>query len=267
MKFNLNFKLSLSEGKKRLRILISSVFFVLTYLYLIISDDWVKDEEFFITYPFYSLLSFSFVFLLVTGVYWVWDGFKKDNEVSTLRASNSEVFQITNDASLEILKVLYDTYVPILKKITGEVDEEYFNSWTDPALIYAFGLTYICVLRYEPNFLENSSRAKYLQLLGANFYRYYKEKERNLTDEEIKSKKHHKLVTDEILAAREGAEFYQEQLTLNNKNYSPLYILNKQLANTLKLNGKEFMDIIDSAGISTLANINQKLRRIHNTNA
>lgn len=76
-------KTSKKEGFRRLAILIAAGSFFVTYLILWIVEESggrVSEEEAFIQFPIVSIIVAGIIWGFTKGVYWVIDGFRKQND-------------------------------------------------------------------------------------------------------------------------------------------------------------------------------------------
>ena len=91
--------IKVNEGKRRLRLSISAISAIGTYVYLIVGAYRLEIENIFITFPLVSVLAFGVIYLLVTIFYWILEGFEKDKKaINTLTHKSS-----TTDKSVESL--------------------------------------------------------------------------------------------------------------------------------------------------------------------
>jgi len=70
-------KLKDQTGFKRLALLVTLLSFVVTYIFLILNEGRVSDDEFLLEFPIIALLISLFTYILVRITYWVIDGFSK----------------------------------------------------------------------------------------------------------------------------------------------------------------------------------------------
>lgn len=73
-------KLKDQPGFKRLEAFITFAGFGLTYIYLVVNERRVSQEEAFLVFPIISALIALIAFVFVRGLYWVIDGFGKQND-------------------------------------------------------------------------------------------------------------------------------------------------------------------------------------------
>jgi hypothetical protein len=78
-KWNVN----VSEGKRRLRLVLSALMTVGVYVYLLVDDYEWRDEEVLIWYPLASIAVCLATYVLITLMYWVVDGFEKEKAKGT----------------------------------------------------------------------------------------------------------------------------------------------------------------------------------------
>ncbi len=67
-------------GFKRLGTFITSASFVLTYVYLVVNEHHLTDQEVFLEFPITAALVAFITFVFVRGFYWVIDGFRQHND-------------------------------------------------------------------------------------------------------------------------------------------------------------------------------------------
>ena len=72
-------KAKVSEGRRRLRWVVSASSVVVTYILLCVNERRVSDDEAFFEFPLLSVLAGIGVFVSMTAIYWVDEGFRKDN--------------------------------------------------------------------------------------------------------------------------------------------------------------------------------------------
>ncbi len=76
----MNMKLKDHLGFKRLGTFITFVSFILTYIYLVVNERRVSDQEAFLEFPLIAALIALITFIFVRGSYWVIDGFRKQKD-------------------------------------------------------------------------------------------------------------------------------------------------------------------------------------------
>ena len=72
-------KAKVSEGRRRLRWVVSAVSVVVTYVLLCVNERRVSDDEAFFEFPLLSVLAGIGAFVFLTAIYWVDEGFRKGN--------------------------------------------------------------------------------------------------------------------------------------------------------------------------------------------
>jgi len=85
------FNIKVSEGKYRLRLLISSSLAIGVYVYLVVEEYRLNKEEIFFVFPLLSILAFFVVYVFITLFYWVLEGFEKDNLTTLKKPSNNSL--------------------------------------------------------------------------------------------------------------------------------------------------------------------------------
>jgi hypothetical protein len=85
-----------SEGKRRLRLVLSALIAVGVYIYLLVDAYRLRDEEVFVEFPLVCVAVFVVTYFLITLMYWVIDGFEK--EKSKTQASPRSASTTRQDA-------------------------------------------------------------------------------------------------------------------------------------------------------------------------
>lgn len=85
-----------SEGKRRLRLVLSALIAVSVYIYLLVDAYRLRDEEVFVEFPLVCVAVFVVTYFLITLMYWVIDGFEK--EKSKTQASPRSASTTRQDA-------------------------------------------------------------------------------------------------------------------------------------------------------------------------
>jgi len=154
--------IKVSEGKRRLRLFISILVAIFVYLFCLTIRNLYWDYVF-IIYPIYSAISYLVMFLAITAVYWVLEGFHNNDtaksKIKIYEANN--LFDISKLFGIVCHKALMD-FSGIKNKDGQEykkANEMIEESWHEVALLYAFGLTSLCMLSVDQGFL-NSNVAK-----------------------------------------------------------------------------------------------------------
>jgi len=94
-----------SEGQRRLRIVISILTAVGIYIFLANNEYRLSEEEIFIIFPIRSTLGFGISYAIATCIFWVWAGFKGNN------ANNPDGLTIAKPEKPKDIEVLACSFI------------------------------------------------------------------------------------------------------------------------------------------------------------
>jgi hypothetical protein len=255
--------IKVSEGKKRLRLLVSVLVAIATYIYFFVNEYRVNTGEALVGFPLLAALGFVLAFILITAAYWVIDGFEKENvkKYNVRNITGLELFEIADGASIEFQGKLIS--IAGLTKTENEkldnINKMIIESWQQPALAYTFALTCICMLKNQKTFLQSSAAKDFAETVSDRL-RYLSNKEAaTLTDKKrdpIKSKDYSDSQVKRMII---GVLYFSENMMKRTKGTEPLQSLNDYVAEITGLKEPAHYEKITEAGKTLLGKINNVL--------
>lgn len=185
-------KFTVSEGKRRLRIVLSAIAIPITYIYLWSNERGINEEEAFLEFPFVSILSGAVTYASVTAVYWVTDwlieGFGRDSKtiIEPSQRSLGSVKTGLTEATIQAREIrpvrLLAMEQSAKKKLHGKIREIMpFEKTGNPMLdklavagnlhldyflsAHVAGLVQICMTKADRKFLAGTQNKGFISLI------------------------------------------------------------------------------------------------------
>lgn len=252
--------IKVSEGKKRLRLLVSVLVAIATYIYFFVNEYRVSNGEALVQFPVLAVLGFVAAFILITAAYWVLDGFEKENvrKFNARTITGLELFEIADGASVEFQGKLIS--MAGLTKTGNEkldnINKMIIESWQQPALAYAFALTCICMLKNQKTFLQSSAAKGFAEAVSDRL-RYLSDREAaKLTDKKSDPVKSKEYSDSQVKRMILGVMFFSENMMKRTKGTEPLQSLNDYVAEITGLKEPTHYEKMTEAGKTLLGKIN-----------
>lgn len=159
---NAVFNNKINEGKRRLRLFLSILAAVISYIFLCVTEWDLDQEDIFFFFPLISALFFLILFFLVTAIYWVLEGF--ENEA---KENDQILFDICLSGSESLLKEksrFKDQPVEdndLLSKMKGDLSATFMLA----SISYSFGLVCYSALKIDVDFLSSDLGKDFTRLV------------------------------------------------------------------------------------------------------
>lgn len=259
----MSFIVKASEGKKRLRLFVSVLVSIATYICFLINEYDVRPEEAFLAFPLFSVLGFGVAFCFITAAYWVIDGFENENarKFSASNVTGLELFEIADGASVEFQSKLIK--IAGLEKTGDEqldnINQMIFESWLQPSLAYTFALTCICMLKSQKMFLQSNSAKEFVEMVSSRLRDLSDLDSAKLMNEKRDPVKAKEYSDSQVKRMILGALFFLDNIMKRTKGTDPLEALNDYVAEITGLKESVHYEKMSEAGKILLGKINKQL--------
>ncbi len=255
-------KIKVSEGKRRLRIVVTALVAIFSYI-TIYQNTWgAGEDEIFIGIPILAALCGVIGYLAMNCIYWVVEGFEKDKtkKISARNITGLELFEIADGAAIEFYGTL--SSIANLKKMGDEKLDHMFKlvtlSWEKTALAYAYGLVSICMLKNQKTYLHSKAAQEFSEVVVERFIYLSKKENSQMANMEHDPARAKEYAEEQIKKVIVAVLSFAEAI-IKKTNKDPLYSLNSYVTEITGLKEPSHMQAMGESGKTLLQKINNVL--------
>lgn len=253
-----------SEGKKRLRLLVSSLIATATYIYFFVNEWSVDTGEALLAFPLLSALGFGLAFILFSAIYWVLDGFSKHGQEAKSQTPTTDakiLFRVSEPFSIAFQKLLVDFSGMYQSQdvVSVKVRDQISESWKKTALLYAYGVVSVCMYSKDVNYMKSNVARDFADKIADEYSRLSIEEDKKYFPKYADTNASVELARGEVIKISELVLQICREFSKNESLGDPFKPLNEYVVEITGMNDTNTLEKLGKTAKMFTTMINKKL--------